>query len=270
MQNATPPTVFSLWIGDSLPPLAELCIRSYLDYGIRFELYTYHSLPNVPERTTVRNAADILPEDLVFTHFTGSYAPFADWFRYAVLAQHGGFWTDLDIVCLNHGIPRQTPWYAREDSTAVANSAISFPPGHPVILDMLRLSEDPAAPMPWVGDEQIERIRTGLREIADPAERRKQAVWGLTGPLGFTLALAHHGIIDQAAARDTAYPVHYPAWRNCYNGTINLDSPELANAWAIHLWGELLRREPETLANITPDSLVSQLMARHNVTLSPA
>ena len=73
--------VAGLWIGETLPPLAELCIRSYLSHGIPFRLFTYRNYENIPEEAIVQDASEVIPEELVFRHDNGSLAPFADWFR---------------------------------------------------------------------------------------------------------------------------------------------------------------------------------------------
>lgn len=55
------PEVAGLWIGETLPPLAELCIRSYLSHGIPFRLFTYRNYENIPEGTMVQNASEVIP-----------------------------------------------------------------------------------------------------------------------------------------------------------------------------------------------------------------
>ena len=107
------PEVAGLWIGETLPPLAELCIRSYLSHGIPFRLFTYRNYENIPEGTMVQNASEVIPEELVFQHDNGSLAPFADWFRNTWLERKGGFWTSpvFPQTCRNsfHGLQSRNP-----------------------------------------------------------------------------------------------------------------------------------------------------------------
>ena len=51
------------------------------------------------ERSTTFDAAEILLQDKIATH-GGSYAMFADMFRYLLLYLKGGWWSDLDMLCL--------------------------------------------------------------------------------------------------------------------------------------------------------------------------
>ena len=85
---------------DNLPPLAELCIRSWLAHGVEFRLFTYRNYDNIPTGTLVQDASLIIPQEQIFRHKSGSWAPFIDWFRNTWLRQAGGFWTDLDMICL--------------------------------------------------------------------------------------------------------------------------------------------------------------------------
>ena len=125
------------------------------------------------------------------------------------------------------------------------------------------VSEDPAAPMPWDTPGELEAKRQFKIDFPDPALRRKHAVWGNAGPEGFTQTLAYFQLLSMADSSLSIYPLHYTVWRNCYNGAVKLDSPALRNSWAIHLWGELLRREPDTLENVHKESIVGQLLDLH-------
>ena len=257
------PEVAGLWIGETLPPLAELCIRSYLSHGIPFRLFTYRNYENIPEGTMVQNASEVIPEELVFQHDNGSLAPFADWFRNTWLERKGGFWTDLDVACLSPNLPEELPWFAEQEPGLIAVGVIGFPPHHPVMECLREVSEDPAAPMPWDTPGELVAKRQFKIDFPDPALRRKHAMWGNAGPEGFTRTLSYFQLLDMADSSLSIYPLHYTVWRNCYNGAVKLDSPALRNSWAIHLWGELLRREPDTLENVHKESIVGQLLDLH-------
>jgi hypothetical protein len=90
-----------LWVGAGLSSLEELSIRSFLAHGHEYHLYSYTPLAHVPEGTVLRDAREILPEEIVFRHHeAGSLGPFSDVFRYELLRREGGWWVDLDVVCL--------------------------------------------------------------------------------------------------------------------------------------------------------------------------
>lgn len=108
-QNNIMPIVHGLWINGQLSALELLTIQSFLDNGFSFQLWTYESeIINAPTNTIIRNANEILSFEQVFQynsinihgHGKGSFAGFSDIFRYKLLYEHGGIWTDMDITCL--------------------------------------------------------------------------------------------------------------------------------------------------------------------------
>lgn len=98
MKSRGKPVVQGLWIGDRLSRFEHNSIKSYLKQGYHYELYTYWPVANVPEGVWVRDAREIIPESEIFT-FGGAITPFSDLFRYKLLYDHGGVWTDCDIIC---------------------------------------------------------------------------------------------------------------------------------------------------------------------------
>jgi len=96
--------VHGLWIGEELPPLAILTIRSFIRHGATFKLWTYNDIKNVPIECSVEDGRSILPESGVFSYTegkaAGSVAGFSDIFRAKLLYEHGGWWTDMDVTLM--------------------------------------------------------------------------------------------------------------------------------------------------------------------------
>ncbi|MDD9855316.1 MAG: hypothetical protein OXU88_03945, partial [Gammaproteobacteria bacterium] len=82
---SSPPPVQSLWIGEQLSPIEQLCARSFMHHGHEFILYVYDEPAGVPDGVRVADANAILPASAVFMHNIGTYAIFSDWFRWALL-----------------------------------------------------------------------------------------------------------------------------------------------------------------------------------------
>lgn len=93
------PLLHMLWVGGNLSNLEKLSLNSYVYHGYIPYLWTYDGISNAPEGVVLKNANEILPENKVFK-FNDSYAAFSNIFRYAVLSQQSGMWSDMDIVCL--------------------------------------------------------------------------------------------------------------------------------------------------------------------------
>jgi mannosyltransferase OCH1-like enzyme len=90
----------SLWVGPELGNMETLCIRSYLANGHDFHLYTFDEVRNIPEGTVVKNANDILPKEKIYRDAFGGFVNLSNQFRYTLLYKLGGWWVDMDTVCL--------------------------------------------------------------------------------------------------------------------------------------------------------------------------
>jgi hypothetical protein len=78
--------------------MERLCIKSYLDNGHEFHLYTYESLTGLPVGVKVKDANEIIPREQM-EKFSNPQQ-FSDHFRYSLLFKLGGWWMDMDTVCL--------------------------------------------------------------------------------------------------------------------------------------------------------------------------
>jgi len=110
MQYPTGETINGLWIGAKLGPLEQLTILSFIRQGHPFRLWVYDiptGLPNSP-MLELASGEKILPRDRIFRYLKSSFlghgknsvAGFSDVFRYQLLWEFGGWWSDLDVTCL--------------------------------------------------------------------------------------------------------------------------------------------------------------------------
>jgi hypothetical protein len=91
----------SLWVGGRLSTMEQLCIRSFQAHGHEFVLYVYEATEGVPPGTVVMDANTIIPASRIFTYREHqTYAGFANFFRYKLLLERGGWFVDADMVCL--------------------------------------------------------------------------------------------------------------------------------------------------------------------------
>jgi len=100
-----------MWIGDSLSNVEKLSINSFLKNGHDFHLYVYEDIKGIPDGVVVKDANTVLGRDKIFKYRkmgkkegndigNEGFAGFSDWFRYALLHKEGGWWSDLDSICL--------------------------------------------------------------------------------------------------------------------------------------------------------------------------
>jgi hypothetical protein len=134
------PLAQSLWVGTQLRWIERLAIKSYLANGWRFQLYAYDEIENVPEGCEVLDANAIIPRREVFKEglgsglHAGSVGAFSDLFRYRLLYERGGMWTDTDVINLKRFDPDGRRFISTEISDAgltTLNGAImAAPAGH--------------------------------------------------------------------------------------------------------------------------------------------
>ncbi|MBX9823531.1 MAG: hypothetical protein K2Y27_00915 [Xanthobacteraceae bacterium] len=133
------PLAQSLWVGKHLRWIERLAIKSYLDNGWRFQLYVYDDPRNVPDGCEVLDASAIIPEHEVFIEglgsglHAGSIGAFSDLFRYRLLYERGGIWTDTDVINLKRYDPDGRKFICTELSDAGMinlNGAIMAAPAH--------------------------------------------------------------------------------------------------------------------------------------------
>jgi hypothetical protein len=260
---ATPSdTVQSLWVGERLSRIETLSIASFLAHGHRFHLYTYGDVGNVPTGVELRDAGELIPEREVF-QVNGSLAIFADWFRQQLLYARGGYWVDLDMVCLR---PLDFPdaiVVGKVEPQRASNSILRFPQGHEVTRDLAHLTRHPNTVMPY--DNASERRRKLVRRYL-LGNHQRHVKWGeASGPSGLTRMLKHRDLFKLAKPYYFFYPLHHSFWFCAFDDTFAGGSSLFAQSYCLHLWNEKIRK----FTGVNKDgpfrkgSLVQQLMDRY-------
>ena len=99
--------VQAMWIGQQLSLLEQTCILSFIKNGHEFHLYTYGEVKGIPEECVVIDGNTIIPESEIFYYssqqsLSGSRSPaaFSNMFRYKLMYDKGGYWVDMDMICI--------------------------------------------------------------------------------------------------------------------------------------------------------------------------
>jgi len=234
--------VHMFWHGAPLSRMERLSIASFLANGHGVDLYVYDTLKNIPAGTVLRDAAEILPRDALFTHQrTGSVAPFADWFRYKLLRDHGGLWVDTDMVCLRPLEYAQEEIFGWQDERLINNAVLGLSKGHAVAAWLVDCCEHPNRIRP--ADAAAHIVRK-LRRRWLGGNRRDRVGWGEFGPKGLTAAVKHFGLTDRALPLAHFYPVASDDWQMLFRAPAG-DAAQ--RAWhadtrAVHLWNNMTRQ----------------------------
>jgi len=255
------PPVRGLWVGSGLTPIERLSIRSFLAHGHPYELFTYDRIAGVPDGTTLADANELIPRDHVFLSH-GSPAHFADWFRWKLMVERGGYWADLDVVCLERFDFSEPLVFGWQDDHLINTAVLGFPAGHSLACTMLRRCESarpvwPGKPGPPLGNPREQEASDSLDWSAQP--------WGLVGgPYGFTLEVRRAGLVAMARPAQCFYPVSYTSWRRLLEPDSRALDDALAGAWAVHLWNDMFERHGvDKHAAFPPSSFIGQLEARY-------
>lgn len=192
------------------------CLKTFADYGHHVIVYCYDGtwIPDFCHRGV---AEEILSKDKIFfVEDGGSIACFADWFRYELLYQQGGWWIDTDVICLRE-------YWSEEKDTIIAWESLEFVN---------------IAVMKWTVADPL------LRDAADTCARIKEKVfWGQTGPRYMTHLLKESNRISVVCEAARYYPVSHKDWRNLFDpymfDAVNDCSKQ---SDGLHIWWEMCRR----------------------------
>jgi hypothetical protein len=165
--------------------MEKMCIQSYLKQGIEFDLYAYdkrlHDAEEwgwlrCPSWFSVFDAEEIAPESKIALFPWASI--FSDYFRYALLAQKGGWWVDMDTICLHpfecggeNGFTEYA--FARDniDQYYISGFVMKAPANAPIMADAVK----------WIdGLSKEERDKLGHMDIGPYLLQKKVPEYGLS------------------------------------------------------------------------------------------
>ena len=217
--------ILMLWIGPRFSILERLSIASFLANGHPVHLFAYGRIEGTPEGTTLLDAREIYPESAIFTYpqgwGEGSPAAFANQFRYKVLFDRGGAWSDTDMVCL-----RPLDFLARQ----------------PCLIASQRMPATPSEPHPARFNPCFLKADAGHPAIGQCLEgclatKPEDLVWGTTGPDLATRVFLDRNLMSFALHPDVFCPVDF--WR--VSELVTQELTPRPNTYAVHLWNEMWR-----------------------------
>lgn len=205
-----------LWIGSELSVMEQLSIASFLLNGHEYHLYVYDEMKNIPAGTVIRDAGEILPASMIFQykHFA-TYAGFANFFRYKLLLERGGWWVDTDTICLKPFDFREEHVFATEvhDELEVVTSGIIKAP---------------------IGS-QVMAYAWAVCQTKNP----EQLVWGETGPRLMGEAVKKFSMEPYKKPYTVFCPLSYSEWHKVLEPEVEISLDD--STYGIHLWNERWR-----------------------------
>ena len=286
----TLPIIQSLWIGNSLTQIEQVALSSFLKNGHHFHLYVYQDVANVPDGVILKDANKIIKEKEIFTYKesgwgNGSYAGFADWFRWELLSQKGDFYVDTDIVCLKPFDFTETQIFGMQDNSdlSVCPAVIKFParskicrylakkcynPGFSTAAELIKMTLSPKKRTFKERKNHLLKAIKSMKNVLSLSKRESRALilWGEAGgPKGFTKALKKFKLLDLTKSVHYFYPVHYNNFKTIFDETFANKIKLLEKSYAIHLWNEFIRKNKKINKNqkFPEKSLFGQLKSKY-------
>ena len=223
-----------LWIGSHLSVMERLSIVSFLSSGHEYHLYVYDDLRNVPAGATVKDGNEILPASMIFQYETHkSFSAFSNFFRYKLLLEKGGWWADLDTICLRPFDFRHEYVFSSEIASGkeyINCGVIKAPRGSPVLM------------YAW----DVCRVR-----------KPEKLVWGEVGPRLLSESVKRLSLESFVMRPRVFCPLGYAELDDALNPNKVWN---LEDAYAVHLWNEMWRRnDRDKNQSFHPDCLYERL-----------
>jgi hypothetical protein len=217
--------VRTFWTGPPLSNYEILSLKSLVATGARVILYSYEDDLAVPEGVELRDANEVLSGPVHQFQLANGEITLtwhSDIFRYVMLEKFGGWYADLDIICLKDSLPAAETYFASMQEDFLNSAILKFPKQSPFVSSLLQ---------------------EALRILPETNNARTAAAFVSIGPGLLTEMVETCGLADSILPRSRAYAIGYaeavdfldPA--KCEQTLARLSQSDFA-----HLWNEVWRQ----------------------------
>jgi hypothetical protein len=208
------------WIGEELSNLEILSIKSHLKVGHNVYLWCYETPKNTPKEVVIKNAGEILQKKDIFSYQRGegrgSFSACSNLFRYKLIYEYGGWWSDTDVVALK-----------------------KFNFDKPYVFASERNRNFFCFPTTCVFKcERKSKIMKDCLEIAEKIDK-ETLEWSTIGPKLLSKSVFNNWLEDYVLSPDVFCPIN---WFDVENNPLIENAPNFENSYAIHMWHEMWRR----------------------------
>lgn len=263
------PPIASLWVGDGLSWIEQLCLQSWVDRGHNVTLYTLGPVSGVPAAVKTADAGAILapPFDVIIArrHRTAVYS---DLFRIALLMRQEVIWVDCDA-------------YGLRDLGGLGPYVFAPGPrqllvgvwGLPRACETLKLMQDfvtrPNPIQPWRGPKYHKKRQALLDQ------GHKWAIealpWGCSGPQLFDHFAKQTRIAPQAQPQQVFYPLFGPSLSLLHRPGVAHDLIEAPQVRSVHIFGATKKHLARHNGGLPiAGSYLDHLCQRHSIHASEA
>lgn len=254
----TLPTIHALWIGKQLGKVSSACLLSFVKQGHEVILHCYDDIDDLPNGVKTSDANLIIPKDEIFKHKkTGSYAIFADVFRYALLKMVDGIYVDCDVYCLKPlTLPEHGYLFGFEDDCTINNAILALPKNSCMLEKLNQILHDKYFIPAWYPIKKQKRLK--FKKQFGFSKHISEMPWGITGPKATSYFAKECKVDDLAQKIDIFYPIHYDRISMLTDESLTINELITHRTLCIHLYNERLRYID--LDNLHKNSLLYQLL----------
>src|SRR5580692_4885863 len=208
------PEIVTFWHGP-LDALRQTCLRSQVAVGHKVTVYSFDTIPGLPEGVGHAEAEAILPhafsEKLRPAQPDGSWRDwtilqFSDFFRMRLMAENAGLWLDADVLLLKPvEIDPAKPYFAWERPRQLGNSVLYLPPGDPIVAAFVALMQQDELTPDWLALRH--RLTFALRKFRG-SKRLSDVRVAIYGPASLTALARRAGELQYALPKKSFYAVH--------------------------------------------------------------
>ena len=235
MSTQTRRPVASLWIGEKLHYLNQLCLLSHVQQGHPTTLYCTDAVSNVPDGVIVKPASEIMNVDRDIVAQT-SESFLSNVFRYKMIQATDAIWIDCDAFCHKPFPDDMQNIYAGHGFRGALNCGVVYIPKDGELIHKLLDYYDnlPDAP-PWFSKGQrkkIEKQDAGLPQAVRIYNAERTAF----GPQAFTYFAQQTGDYEKALSSDYLYPVPFQLNDVFFDPYGRVEGHFSGNTLSVHLY----------------------------------
>lgn len=228
--------VASLWIGERLHYINQLCLKSHILQGHPTTLYCTHDVTNAPEGVEIRPAAEIMDIDMALVAAT-SASFLSNVFRYKMIQKTGAIWIDCDAFCHEPFDDDQDFIFAGHGMLGNLNcGVVAIPQACDLMDQLLGYYENLPDYPPWWNKNQRRKMDRLQSQNLSHAARIYKAERTAFGPQAFTYFCKQTGDFARAMTPDVLYPVPFQLNDVFYDPYGCVEGHFTENTISVHLY----------------------------------
>ena len=257
--------VASFWSGSNLSYFEHLCMKSFVDNGYKFHLFTTGPVGNIPDYVEHHDADEIYQQsDIQSADKRYSNGIYSDIWRIHLLQKTDLMWVDLDVYCLRP-IDYDKEYYFRINfKKGTVNNCVLKIPRRSVAMHLVGNFLEAQVPIPfWWRKSRLDPL---LEQIAaGDLPTLNSLPWTTTGPKVLTWALRATGEINNRQNYSRYWHFDSALNHEYLNPEFDFDY-EAKPVRFIHLFGSTKLHLRDDYKGIPPvGSYIQKICDRHNI-----